>query len=446
MLPLRSRLCRCPPPSEAQRPSERTRESGHESVVMNLRVDPKDDALNDLNEIESPSLTGEEQRVASAGEASHGGATPTGTADALDKAAASTNRNRIRRRRWAISAAVVLLVHGVFVAAALRWRESLPFGPIVIKLAPAPEVSVAPPSDLPPEQGRPSAVPEKPVDKAEKTPAGGDEKPGQKPSEEPRVTTLPPAAGEGENRPETGAAPGGGVPAAKPGGSVTGPIDLVVPQPNRLAEQKRLLEKQHRLRFGKAARAKGGKGPVIGAPSNVARPLSSFAGGQSRGAGAPGGGTVRNAIGMPVQVPAGARGGNGVPGTGQSSPSLTGAARNAIGIPTGLAKNTVAAPAGSPVQGTTTKPIGPGAAAQPSSLGASHPGGLGSNHPTLGANHPNATGTNAHSSASSPVGVPGTAINGTGMTRPGTRTGVVGGAAKNSPGVLNGTSFRSRQP
>ena len=62
-------------------------------------------------------------------------------------------------RRWAISAAVVVLVHGAIVAAVVTWRKATvpaePPSPIVIELAPMPAAPTTQQATLPPapEQG-----------------------------------------------------------------------------------------------------------------------------------------------------------------------------------------------------------------------------------------------------------------------------------------------------
>ena len=103
-------------------------------------------------------------------------------------------------RRWAISAVVVVLVHGAIVAAVVTWRKATlpaePPGPIVIELAPmlaAPttqQAALPPAPEQVPSTISPDKAPEKVEQKAEeKTAARGEEK--AEPSqfeESPRVT------------------------------------------------------------------------------------------------------------------------------------------------------------------------------------------------------------------------------------------------------------------
>jgi hypothetical protein len=360
---------------------------------MNLRVTITD-TLHDPQEIGGPPLIGRERAVATAAAAPHS----IPAQDLLkahvagregDRVRAITNTNRTRLRRWAISAGIVLLVHGAIVAAVVTWRKTVPFGPIVIDLEPAPAVSVVPTTGLPPEQARPNAAPEKPIDRAadkvEKTPASVDEKAGQRPTEGPRVTVAPGA--EAESMPDTSTAPGGGSPSAtRASPTMSGPIDLVVPN-RRPTEQKGLLGPQYRLRFDKAEKARNEKGAVFGRPSNLtARHLHAPAAGAANG-------VIRNAAGLPVQVPASVQ---------------SGATRNAIGML---------------VQG---------------SAGARGVGGVTVNH--------------VHGTATNPIAQAGAvgaraAINGTGMgARPRTGTGLIGGPASKSTGVLNGTEIKPRHP
>jgi hypothetical protein len=351
---------------------------------------------------------------------------------------AIATKNPTHMRRWAISAAIVLLVHGVLVATVVTWRKTLPFGPIAIKLAPAPVVPVVPPTDLPLEQGKPAAAPEKPIeraeDKAERPAPPGDEKAVQRPAEEPRVTALPPVGTERENEPQVGAAPDETAPATKSRSVFDEPIQLVVP------EQNRLLAKQHRLQFDKALKARTMRGTLMGNSLNSPGSLKIFAARQHmRAAGTPAG-AVRNALGMPVQAPAVGRGGNPLQGGYQASqPSGAGGiARNAIGTPHG---NGAGGPMATPVVGGVVSQPNAGAN-RPSASGAPAPNATAANRPIgVGASTAHTAGPAAPSGATAA----GAAINGTGMGRPGTGTAVVGGPAKNS-GVLNGTTFKSKRP
>src|SRR5262245_1479551 len=116
-------------------------------------------------------------------------------------------------RRWAISAVVVVLVHGAIVTAVETWRKATvpaePPGPVVIELAPMPAAPTTEHAALPPapEQVPPTASPDKTLEKVEqkaeeKTAARGEEK--AEPSQfedSPRVTApvtlAPPESAEG---------------------------------------------------------------------------------------------------------------------------------------------------------------------------------------------------------------------------------------------------------
>src|SRR6516164_8640476 len=145
-------------------------------------------------------------------------------------------------RRWAISAVVVVLVHGAVVAAVVTWRKATvpaePFGPVVIELAPMPAAPTTQQAALPParEQVPSSASPDKTPEKVdqkveEKTAARGKEN--AEPSqfeESPRVTApvtlAPPESAEVGNRADTKAAPGGQAGGAvQAGGGGVNPID-----------------------------------------------------------------------------------------------------------------------------------------------------------------------------------------------------------------------------
>ena len=80
------------------------------------------------------------------------------------------------RQHWAISTAIVVLVHGVIASAIATWWVAIKqpdlFGgaPIVIELAPAPLAPGAQKAAVPavaPEQGMPNASPDKPMEKIE---------------------------------------------------------------------------------------------------------------------------------------------------------------------------------------------------------------------------------------------------------------------------------------
>jgi protein TonB len=309
-------------------------------------------------------------------------------------------------RRWAISAVVVVLVHGTIVTAVVTWREAtVPVeapGPIVIELAPMPAAPTRQQAALPPapEQVPPTASTDKTPEKVEqkpqeKTAARGEEK--AEPSQfedSPRVTApvtlAPPESAEVGNRADTKAAPGGQAGGAvQAGGGGVNPIDT------RIGEQSR-------QNFKKAAKANDWTKAIIG------RRSKNFAGRQQpRGPG-----MARNTIGMLVQDPAGAMGAKG-----STAPN---AAKNTVGV---TAMNTVGGTAA--VNGTATNAIGVSVPirtrAPRTNFGQRGIGPLASN-----ATSPNAS------------------INGTSMIRPASATAVIGGPAKNVAGGINGTAMRPR--
>jgi hypothetical protein len=315
--------------------------------------------------------------------------------------------NRANLRRWAISAVIVMLVHGAIAAAVLTWRKTLmpaqfP-GPVVIDLAPAPVAPATQQAALPPapEQVPSAASPDRPLEKVEekteeKTAARGEEKARPKPVEElPGVTLAPSENSEGENRADTKAAPGGGAPVQAGGGNVN-PIDTRIAEPPG-------------PHSNKAAKANDWKKTIMAHPSKNSGERQ-----QRRDSGAAGG-MARNAIGMLMQDHTGAastRGRNAVDG-----------AKNAVG---GAATNTVGATTTNGVPGTVTNAIGVAVAIRASAAGTN----IGK--PRIGP------------VASSVTTPPNAIINGTGMSRPGSGTGMIGGPAKNVAGVINGTGIRRK--
>ena len=309
-------------------------------------------------------------------------------------------------RRWAISGAVVVLVHGAIAAAVMTWRNIIvpwqPPGPVVIELAPAPAAPTTQQAALPPapkqvpSTASPDKTPEKVEQKGEeKTAARGEEK--AEPSqfeESPRVTApvtlAPPESAEEGNRADTKAVPGGEAGGAvQAGGGGVNPIDT------RIGEQSRQS-------FKKAAKANDWTKAIMG------RPSKNFAARQQlRGPG-----MARNAIGMLVQDPAGAMGAKG-----STAPN---AVKNTVGV---TAMNTVGGTVA--VNGTATNAIGVSVPirtrAPRTNFGQRGIGPLASN-----ATSPNAS------------------INGTSMIRPASATAVIGGPAKNVAGGINGTAMRPR--
>jgi hypothetical protein len=312
-------------------------------------------------------------------------------------------------RRWAISAAVVVLVHSAIVAAVVTWRKATvpaePPGPIVIELAPMPAAPTTQQAALPPapEQVPPTASTDKTPEKVEqkpreKTAARGEEKAERSQFEDsPRVTApvtlAPPESPEGANRADTKAMPGGETGGAVQAGGGVNPIDT------RIGEQPR-------LRFKKPAKANDWTRAIMG------RPSKNFAGRQQpRGPGTASG-MARNAIGMLVQDPAGAMGSKG-----STTPN---GAKNAVRV---TAMNTVGGAAA--VNGTAT-----------SAVGVSVP---------IRTRLPRANiGQRGVGSLASSATSPNASINGTSMVRPASGAAVIGGPAKNVAGAINGTAMRPR--
>ena len=291
-------------------------------------------------------------------------------------------------RRWAISAVVVVLVHGAVVAAVVTWRKATvpaePPGPVVIELAPAPAAPTTQQAALPPapEQVPSSASPDKTAEKVEqkteeKTAARGEEKAGPSQFED-----SPPAVPGGE-------ASG----AVQAGGGGVNPIDT------RIGEQPR-------LRFKKGAKANDWTKAIMG------RPSKSFAGRQQPLGPGTASGMARNAIGMLVQEPAGAM---GIQGS-----TAANATKNAVGA---TAMNTVGGTAA--VNGMATNAIG-----------VNVPIRTRAPRTNIGQRGINPLASNATSSNAS--------INGTSMIRPASATAVIGGPAKNVAGAINGTAMRPR--
>ena len=314
-------------------------------------------------------------------------------------------------RRWAISGAVVVLVHGAIAAAVMTWRNIIvpwqPPGPVVIELAPAPAAPTTQQAALPPapkqvpSTASPDKTPEKVEQKGEeKTAARGEEK--AEPSqfeESPRVTApvtlAPPESAEEGNRADTKAVPGGEAGGAvQAGGGGVNPIDT------RIGEQSRQS-------FKKAAKANDWTRAIMG------RPSKNFAVRQQPLGPGTASGMARNAIGMLVQDPAGAKGSKG-------STAANGA-KNAVRV---TAMNTVGSTAA--VNGTAANAIG-----------VSMP--IRTRAPRTN------IGQRGIAPLASSATSPNSSINGTSMIRP-AATAVLGGPAKNAAGLINGTGMRPRLP
>lgn len=305
----------------------------------------------------------------------------------------------VYRRRWAISAVVVVVVHAGIAASLATWRVLIkqpePLGPVVIELAPAPAAPASQHAALPPtlEQVVPNPLPDKPIERFEETtkekPAEkGEEKGEPKQIEEPARVAAPPASTPSAGgRSGAGRVTGGGARSgAKDSGIEVNPIDTRIAEPDRHPK--------------KAVKTNDRKKAVISRQANS---------GERQPARNPGAalGIERNAIGIH-------------PNAAGVTPkaAIGGAATTAVGSPVPNAA----------VAGPTKNAVGATAMNRPGVAGASigHQG----------------------TAPISPVGttVPHASINGTRMIRPGSGASAVGGAAKNGGGVINGTGIQSKQP
>ena len=312
-------------------------------------------------------------------------------------------------RRWAISAAVVVLVHSAIVAAVVTWRKARvpaePPGPIVIELAPMPAAPTTQQAALPPAPKQvpstisPDKTPEKVEQKAEeKTAARGEEKAERSQFEEsPPVTApvilAPPESAEEGNRADTKGVPGGEAGGAAQAGGGGNPIDT------RIGEQSR-------QGFKKAAKANDWRKAIMG------RPSKRFAARQPPLDPGTASGMARNAIGMLVQDPAGAM--------GTKASTAANATKNAVGR---TAMNTVGGAAA--VNGTAANAIG-----------VSKP--IRTRAPRTN------IGQRGIAPLASSATSPNASINGTSMIRPASATAVLGGPAKNAAGAINGIAMRPR--
>ncbi|HKN10496.1 MAG TPA: hypothetical protein VJ376_13590 [Pseudomonadota bacterium] len=346
------------------------------------------------------------------------------------------------RQHWAISTAIVVLVHGVIASAiatcwvAIRQPDLFGGAPIVIELAPAPLAPGPQQAAIPavPEQGVPNASPDKPMEKIEEkiqegTAAKAEEKTEPKPVGQQSVSVpmAPSQSMEGENRPDTRTAPGGSAVGAPQPGRSAEPIDTRMGDPflSRSKKQISASERQKTLMgrrlLGPSRYFAGRQAPLVPVPAN----------GAPRNPGATGG-VTRNAIGMLVPEPAGAH--------------ETPAVRDApwLNAGAGVARNAV----GSPV--ATMNPAGVPASVARNAVGIVATGTVGGANPVgaTAVNHPSATGIGKNSvlpGASVATAIPQAAINGTRMTiRPRASSGVIGGPARSAAGALNGTTIRAR--
>ena len=317
---------------------------------------------------------------------------------------ATTNHANVHR--WAISGAVVVLVHGAIAASVMTWRNITvpwqPSGPVVIDLAPAPAVPAEQAALAPaPAQVPPTVSADKPPDKVEeKTAARGEEKAQpsqfeQSPGAAAPLTLAPPESTEREN----GAGASGGVmqQAVPAGGGAANPIDT------RIGEQPRSR---------KAGKANDWTKTIMGRPSSTGGPMRSFAG-RHPDLGAAGS-WARNSIGTLTQDVAGAASAKGL--------NTAAGVKNAVGI----------APMNSDQEMARSAGIATNA------IGIAVP---------IRTNSPK-TNTGQHKSivmlASSTTMMLNATINGTSMVRPGSGTAMIGGPAKTISGVINGTGIRPK--
>ena len=314
--------------------------------------------------------------------------------------------NHANLHRWAISGAVVVLVHGAIAAAVMTWRNIIvpwqPPGPVVIDLAPAPAAPAEQATLAPaPAQVPPTVSADKPPDKVEeKTAARGEEKAQpsqfeQSPAAAAPLTLAPPESTEREN----GAGASGGVmqQAVPAGGGAANPIDT------RIGEQPRSR---------KAGKANDWTKTIMGRPSSTGGPMRSFAG-RHPDLGAAGS-WARNSIGTLTQDVAGAASAKGL--------NTAAGVKNAVGI----------APMNSDQEMARSAGIATNA------IGIAVP---------IRTNSPK-TNTGQHKSivmlASSTTMMLNATISGTSMIRPGSGTAMIGGPAKTIAGVINGTGIRPK--
>lgn len=320
---------------------------------------------------------------------------------ASDDERAISRTNHARWRRWTISAVIVMLLHGAIAAGVVIWRKTPQSAPVIIELAPG-SVSVVPATELPDARPKPAPSNQATTGKDDKNPAVNDADAAARPVPAPREAATPPAGADANSEPRALPAPGAtSAPATGNNPSMSGPIDLVVPN-RRPADQKGPFAQPHRPGLEGSERARAQKGAVFRRPSNVTARHSRALMGN-----APGAAPVRNAAGLPVQAPAGV-------------PSEAG--RNAAGLP-------LPAPAG--ISGGDIR------------------NAIGLPVPTAGAPHGGASGTTTVSrgAATKPVGAGGAALNATGMaTRQGLGAAAIGGPARRPTTGLNGSDFNARRP
>jgi hypothetical protein len=200
---------------------------------------------------------------------------------------AATDRTSLRR--WTISAAIVVLVHAG-IATVVTWRRVMvpaePPSPIVIEVVPMPVAPVVPQTEVAPQV--PKTAPGTPIENLErkteeKTAPAGHETAApaaveQTPSETAPVTLAPSQSAEGGHAVDTQAATGGVAPgAARANRGADNPIDTRIGEPSRRPKQ--------------TTKPNNGARKII-----LTRPYSGARQPRDRGAGD----IVRNTIGLPV--------------------------------------------------------------------------------------------------------------------------------------------------
>jgi hypothetical protein len=327
---------------------------------------------------------------------------------------ASTTGKRTHLRRWAISIALALLLHGaVAIAVLLTWQKSTtplhPNGPLIVELpppaaepaAPLGEAGVEAPSAAKQiEANRAPGGPPKRTDEIpeRKVASIGEERAEPTFASQSVAPTAPLENAEGENGVRTATGGGGGMRSAVPGGEAAGgPIDTRIAHfgPGSKKASRTLARKP--IRIGRAAKDAGMQG-------------------HSRHLSAPAGVAI-NAIGARVQDRAAAA----IARANSSQEE----AKNAIGSNVANLAGSISANAANLA---VTNAIGIAVRVRPSI-----PGPVIDEH-------------GAGAIAFAGGAMPKAAINGTGMSRISLGAGAIGGPAKNVAGVLNGTSFRPRHP
>jgi hypothetical protein len=296
--------------------------------------------------------------------------------------------DRTSLRRWTISAAIVVLVHGA-IATVVTWRRVMapaePPSPIVIEVVPMPVAPVPPQTELAPLV--PNTAPGTPIENLERktgetaAPTGhetaGPPAVEQKPSETAPVTLAPPQSPEGKHGMGTQETTGGVAPgAARANRSADNPIETRIGEPSRRPKQ---TTKPNNRKIILTRPYSGARQPPDRGPGDI----------------------VRNTIGLPVP--------NGIARTNSKG---TKESKNTVGAPL---TNTPGDASTSTVSRTIRNSIGVTVQVPPAASGAS-----------IGA---------------APRGTtPRAGIDGGVMGRRNTSS--IGGAARNPAGVINGTAVR----